>query len=890
VIDLKEVFFQSIEHPDGLGCFHSNYKRKKMFYDNYVQKSNIKRFNESSYDIMDLIQRKRTLRENSTKASQTQPLSNSNQHRPQQQTSTSSIIKPAKRTCDQSIKPSTSQQSINKVNLTSKNESEIEKRQDFLHDILKWNTSWFKNGNEQLSLCAEPAQQLKLCYSSVEEYIKFYKPLILHEIFAQIAERVDALKKSTPSKTTLFIELYEIEDNFLVLTCVLPVTNDDYSKNNYPIEGDLMLVEISIMKNQKEAENTLIFGYVSEHVVDEINEKTKQSKISYPSTCKKLLRYIIKLKLMNVKINTSKNIRCSSIFYLKPKLKQCEAVVRLDKSALHQAIINPESQLLPIKINHQLKNDPKYNTSQLNVIHNTNQLVNGSLPGVMLIHGPPGTGKTHTLIGIVKKLFIDWKESGSCPKILICAPSNGAIDEIGKRLHKERDFLKTSNVNRPLRIVRIGQEESMNEDVRKNLFIGTLIENNIRLQNENKNGFRKSELDEKESELNKLLIRSNTLEKSKDLEELNRVKSNIIVVRKQISYLEKEEGKKEKKTILNNEVLRKKYRIDLLVKADVILTTLSSCCNSSLLQVFNESRIFNCCIIDEASQCSEPEILMPLSFNSINKLILIGDPMQLPATTISTVASRFGFGTSLFERFYCYVQTRPSFNQYYIMLNIQYRMHSEICSFPSRLFYNNRLGTDSKTDRRNFPLIPYKVFDVKGTKECKKNARNIHNSRESDFVLKLTSRCSDIIESCKRFNNCLVRIGIITPYQGQRKLLEEGINRYEKGVKVRIEVNTIDGFQGREMDIIIISAVRSFGDQGAGGIGFLNSPQRLNVAITRAKCSLFICLNGDFLKENSLWNELIEDAKRRNVHFSCFAQVEDDFIDNQIVNHSPRLF
>lgn len=392
---------------------------------------------------------------------------------------------------------------------------------------------------------------------------------------------------------------------------------------------------------------------------------------------------------------------------------------------------------------------------------------------------------------MVKKIFLDWRESDSCPKILICAPSNGAIDEIGKRLFKERDFLKTANVNRALRIVRIGQEDSMNEDVRKNMFIDALIEKNIKMHQDNQKDFHTGELGEKESEFNKLVLQANTLERSKEFEELKHVKQKMNLLKKQIGYLQKHQENVVKKNVnLNNETLRKKYRNDLLTKADVILTTLSSCCNSSLLQVFNEKRIFNCCIIDEASQCSEPEILMPLSFNSISKLILIGDPMQLPATTISTVANKFGFGTSLFERFYKYLQDKPLLNQYYIMLNIQYRMHSEICSFPSRLFYSNRLGTDSKTDKRIFPLIPYMVFDIKDTKECKRNVKNIHNTRESNFVLKLTDRCANAIETCKRFDNNVLRIGIITPYQGQRKLLEDGLKQYEKSTKVRIEVNT----------------------------------------------------------------------------------------------------
>lgn len=88
------------------------------------------------------------------------------------------------------------------------------------------------------------------------------------------------------------------------------------------------------------------------------------------------------------------------------------------------------------------------------------------------------------------------------------------------------------------------------------------------------------------------------------------------------------------------------------------------------------------------------------------------------------------------------------------------------------------------------------------------------------------------------------------------------------------------------MDIIVISAVRSFKDQQGGSVGFLNSSQRLNVAITRAKCSLFICLNADSLQKNQLWRELIEDAKRRSLYVACNASLESQYLDNFIVNYS----
>ena len=734
----------------------------------YAQES-IPRYQDSNYNVMDIIQRRRELRASLPTVSSTTKWST--------KSFTSSTRPVTVQKAPQTCRPTTSKRPATE----SKPQKAFKRKQTakiapdgFLLSILEWKPAWFKdpNSSDPPVLCKEQVQQLKLEYASVEEYISLYKPLILNEIWSQICERVEALKKGKHCRVKLFIHTYEADEGFLVLTCVLPITNDDYSKNSYPIEGDLMIVEIGIQKTDPNEEglSKLTLGYVSEFVVDEITEKTQLNKnIIYPNSCKKLLRYLIKLRPMNVMIDSTKNVLCSSIYYLKPRLKQCEALTNFERSALYPSILNPEKQLLPIRMDPRLKDDGKFNTSQLNVIYNASNLVNSSQPGILLVQGPPGAGKTHTLTGMVKQIFLGWRVRDSSPKVLICAPSNGAIDEIGKRLIKEKEFLR-SRIGRELLIVRIGQEDSLDPFVRKNIYIDALTEKNVRLKENEANDFRNEMLDEKEAELNQCTMQANSLERAKEFEQLQLLKKRIEILKKQIGQMEKIHNKKvlEKRSIVSNqEVLRKKLRIEILANADIILTTLSSSCNSSL-QVFNEKRIFNCCIIDEASQCNEPELLMPLNFNSISKMILIGDPMQLPATTISAIATKHGFGRSLFERFYLYLQTKPSFNQFYIMLNIQYRMHSEICAFPSRQFYKNRLGTDGRTDRRHFPLLPYKVFDIKDTAECTRNARNIHNLLESDFVVKLMEKCIDVLEGYDKFKNSIVKIGIITPYQGRR--------------------------------------------------------------------------------------------------------------------------
>ena len=368
---------------------------KKPSLESYAQKS-ITRFNQSSYDIMEIIKKKKELHNNARiRNSSTTSTGTSNQLANQSKSTAPKTATKANKS--NSIKSNATKTNPSKMNSFPKYQEANEVRQDFLHSILNWRTQWFKNANnnEPPKLCEEKVQQLKLSYTSVDEYIQFYKPLMLNEIWSQIVERVDAIKKSKPCKIQLFIHTYEVEDSFLVLNCVLPVTNDDFNKNIYPNEGDLIVAEISVLNEQ--SDGLLTLGYIAEFAIDEINEKTTLNKnIVYPSTCKKLLRYIIKLKLMNVKINVEKPLRCSAVYYLKPKLRQCEALTNLDKSALHQGIINPEKQLVSIKEasfnSKDAANDSdKFNNSQLNVISNATNLVsNGAQPGILLVQGPPG--------------------------------------------------------------------------------------------------------------------------------------------------------------------------------------------------------------------------------------------------------------------------------------------------------------------------------------------------------------------------------------------------------------------------------------------------------------------------------------------------------------------
>jgi senataxin len=384
----------------------------------------------------------------------------------------------------------------------------------------------------------------------------------------------------------------------------------------------------------------------------------------------------------------------------------------------------------------------------------------------------------------------------------------------------------------------------------------------------------------------------------------NKIESKSLELEKQISKLDQEianlraSGRKGDLTKAENEmqklvkelqrvgsntkpidVNKGRLRMDLMLKSDIVLSTLNSCHQSSIEQLYRTyaSNTFNCVIVDEASQCSEPELLMPLVYK-MTKMILIGDPMQLSATVISKKANSLKFGRSLFERFYKY------FNDYsgeqkspILMLNLQYRMHPQICEFPSLQFYSGKLlSSDKVIQNRNFQIKPYVVFDVTDTKESRKDPRNKFNELEADFVTKLVTIIDNIVQSNQS-------IGIITPYNGQKKHISEKIKGLN--LKMSVEVNTVDGFQGQERDVIVLSCVRAFDEGNGNNVGFLKSVQRMNVALTRAKYSLILCISGRSLESDHNWKCLIENAmKRANCRYKVPSTIANEKIIKMIEN------
>lgn len=314
---------------------------------------------------------------------------------------------------------------------------------------------------------------------------------------------------------------------------------------------------------------------------------------------------------------------------------------------------------------------------------------------------------------------------------------------------------------------------------------------------------------------------------------------------------------------------RDRIRSLILDEAAIVFSTLSFS-GSSLFTRLN--RIFDVVIIDEAAQAVESATLVPLA-HGCRQVFLVGDPVQLPATVISTTAERLGYGMSLFKRF-----QGAGFPVQ--MLKTQYRMHPEISIFPSKEFYDGSLENGDlveKQTKRAWHIYscfgPFSFFDVDGVESQPAGSGSWVNEEEIDFIVlmyhKLASQYPELKSSSQ--------LAVISPYRHQVKLLRQRFRATfgEQSDQV-IDINTVDGFQGREKDVAIFSCVRS---NSGKGIGFVSDFRRMNVGITRARASVLVVGSASTLMQDKHWSNLVNCAKDRGRYFKVSKPHSSFFSD-----------
>lgn len=800
--------------------------------------------------------------------------------------------------------------------------------------ILQWRVEWLeqqKVNSLPPPICRSESKKLKITYDGYKDYESTFVPLIMHEIWAQIYEETVKLENELNGLTPMDIDQssptdyeparYHPNGKHLRQTTKPPTISRQFwvgidgirSEGQYQMllkcqyvveaskvsahlkvigEGDLVRLDLSVSDEPQpvpgndiktdpvQKVNILnLFAYVNDvttekvhnhsHMADCIN-KPPRNKLYY------LITYHIIIAKRALKLKMSDPARMSGLYYLKPMIRQIESVANLRESSLASDILSPKAITCQLTIPTVVAiKSPHYNDTQFKAIVGTNEALVRNIPKIQLIQGPPGTGKTHTLIGIIKHFYKNWIDVANMPKILICAPSNGAIDEVARRLQKEREFLRNGPPRRSLRIVRVGHPDHISETV-KHLSLEELVERNSLHKVEELKKKHSIRLKSLEDELSQCDVEISNLRYSQRAKEIPGIEMKISSLLKQLENLKQSEEVNTKREF--SDAAKRNMKYELIKNADVILTTLNSCQRHPLDVLFRGEKSdlsFHCVIVDEASQCCEPELLMPLCYK-ISKMILIGDPMQLPATVISQHAQSFGYGRSLFERFFLH------FGEYskespVAMLTEQYRMHPDICLFPSVKFYDSRL-ISSRPIERNYPIKPYIMFDLRHSKENKSDKMSIENEVEADFVRTLLIA---VLQRAPKGS----KIGVITPYRGQKRLITNKISSLQTEKQMTIDVNTCDGFQGQEKDIILLSCVRAFdGKNPKSTVGFLKSFQRVNVALTRARNTLIVCVSAKSLSNDETWKALIDDATDRRFLQTLTQTPSPNLLANLISN------
>ena len=423
---------------------------------------------------------------------------------------------------------------------------------------------------------------------------------------------------------------------------------------------------------------------------------------------------------------------------------------------------------------------------------------------VAIVHGPPGTGKTTTLVEAINETLM--RES----QVLVCAQSNMAVDWISEKL-----------VDRGIPVLRIGNPTRVNDKMLSFTY-------------------------ERRFEAHPDYPQLWSIRKA--LRELRQHRK-----RGDSSYHQKTERLKSRATELEVRI-----NGELFGEARVIACTLTGSAHRLL-----QGQRYNTLFIDEAAQALEAACWIPI--RKVSRVVLAGDHCQLPPTVKSIAALKAGLGKTLMERI---VENHPDEVS---LLKIQYRMNEQIMRFSSDWFYHGQV--ESAPSVRHRGILDYDIpiewrqasIDDEGTPPAEEFVGESFgriNKTEAQLTLDTLQQYFEKIGK-QRVLDERIDVGVISPYRAQVQYLRQQLRKREffKPFRHLISVNTVDGFQGQERDIIVISLVRS---NDEGQIGFLRDLRRMNVAITRARMKLIIMGNASTMTRHPFYRKLYEYVQSLN--------------------------
>lgn len=565
----------------------------------------------------------------------------------------------------------------------------IEKRlKPNINNLFKKVLSWGLKSKGELppNTLRDQYHQIPDTFESVEQYIEIFEPLLILECWQSFVQSKEDLDMDNDKYDKLIIKGIASIDDFQELSCRM---NLDKMRNI--ADSDLVIVVQNIP-----------------------NKDSAKMFLAIVKSCTNHEHVTLLCYLQNEDMSIRSELRPETswlvyrIMSLTPPKREYAALVGLPYFQYKDVILNPKGQIYsPIPENELVEYMTNFhiNQSQAEAVHKVIQQKNG----FSLIQGPPGTGKTSTILAIISSLR--GVSNHYKHRILACAPSNAAVDELERRLRQGiynscGDFVH-------LNVVRFGKLDSSDKDPNS------------------PEGEQKLKLDRLEKKLKNLNKRRQEARSGWDRStidaEIDQTKDEIAKVYEILRNLKAEQQS------VNYMAKRGNVSNADLFEADVVCATLAGSGHETFANIGIQ---FSTVIIDEAAQAIELNTLIPLKYNA-SRIVLVGDPNQLPPTVLSQIATDYSYEQSLFVRF------QRCFPSAIHLLDTQYRMHPEISRFPSRLFYNNALLDAPDLERKKSQVWhsmhifgPYRFFDVEG-KMIKDKKMSSYNTDEAYVAVKL---------------------------------------------------------------------------------------------------------------------------------------------------------
>ncbi|KAL9240292.1 hypothetical protein vseg_014530 [Gypsophila vaccaria] len=703
-------------------------------------------------------------------------------------------------------------------------------------------------------------KEVKETYTDVDDYLSTFEPLLFEEVKAQIVQSKDEEEASDlEQKICLVKEWSELDGFYFPVVFYLLEDGTSISQN------DLLLV--STAKFQGNNLSDYAFGLVEHHHKGDLrlrmflHGEVQGTNVDKIKSTARLANVRSRIFEVESNLYISKVCSLSTIFREYVAMRSIcsnpfkDVILRAFDSSVNSTDLAWE---IPPKLMESIESN--HNESQLEAIR-----AGLSRKPFVLIQGPPGTGKTQTILGLLNAIlhavparmhakgqlretkrgpelpmgekFNQWRLAspwliGANPRdeIMPVDGDDGFFPTTGNELKPE--VIDSRRKYRVRVLVCAPSNSALDEIVLRVLNTGVR--------------------DENDRAYNPKIVRIGL----KAHHSVQAVSMDYLVEQKLAALAGHQTADKQKQG--GGQSDRDSVRASVLDEAVIVFSTLSFS-GSTIFAKLN--RCFDIVIIDEAAQAVEPATLVPLA-TGCKQVFLVGDPVQLPATVISPVAEKLGYGTSLFKRF-------QKAGYPVMMLKTQYRMHPKIRTFPSREFYEDALedgsGVEEQTTRtwHDYKCFrPFCFFDIKDGAETQPDGSGSWvNEDEVNFGLLMYRTLVEKYPELKSSS----RLAIISPYRRQVKLFRQRFKEmFGVDSEKVVDINTVDGFQGREKDVAIFSCVRASEDRG---IGFVSDFRRMNVGITRARSCVLVVGSASTLKKDKHWGNLIESAAKNETLF-----------------------